>query len=160
MAGSSKDCEPGKNVYSAQFATVYTNPCCRLTNEIFNLKCNTVKIHKVLGFKLRGEWGLGQATMSLHSVCASREACACVKGKSVSVTIGACAQGSKGAERETLHWKSPQQLDKHACFKYSPKIYFSSYSQLFFRFVYSTFSSLFIHTRDRLRISMFVHVTH
>src|SRR4029434_8526621 len=33
------------------------------------------------------------------SVCASREACACVKGESVCVTIGACAQGSKGAER-------------------------------------------------------------
>src|SRR4029434_7164662 len=47
-ADSSKDCEPGKNVYSAQFVTVYKNPCCRLTNGIFNLKCNTVKIHKGL----------------------------------------------------------------------------------------------------------------
>src|SRR4029434_8560603 len=103
--------------------------CCRLTNGIFNLKCKTVKIHKGLGFELRGEWGLGQATMSWNSVCASREACACVKGKSVSVTIGACAQGSKGAERETLHWKSPYKLAKHACFKYSQKFTFPSNRQ-------------------------------
>src|SRR4029434_8091867 len=57
-------CEPGKNVYSAQFVTVYKNPCCRLTNGIFNLKCNTAKIHKGLGYKLRRGRCLGQATMS------------------------------------------------------------------------------------------------
>src|SRR4029434_3986184 len=156
MAGSSKDCEPGKNVYSAQFVTVYKNTCCRLTNGIFNLKCNTVKIHKGLGFKLRAEWGLVRPQCH-EIVCVRLEKLARV---SVSVRTGARRAGSEGADRDRLYWKSWEQLAKHACFKYSPKIYFSSYSQLFFRFVYSTFSSLFIHTRDRLRISMFVHVTH
>src|SRR4029434_8061131 len=104
MAGSSKDCEPGKNVYSAQFVTVYKNPCCRLTNGIFNLKCNTVKIHKLQAKERAGPWS-GHNVMK-WCVCVLPSFW-CVKGKSVSVTIGACAQGSKGAERETLHWKSP-----------------------------------------------------
>src|SRR4029434_6187749 len=75
MAGSSKDCEPGKNVYSAQFVTVYKNPCCRLTNGIFNLKCNTVKIHKLQAKERAGPWS-GHNVMK-WCVCVSRSLRVC-----------------------------------------------------------------------------------
>src|SRR4029434_2386113 len=51
-----KIAKPGENVYSSQFVTVYKNPCCRLTNGIFNLKCNTVKIHKLQAKERAGPW--------------------------------------------------------------------------------------------------------
>src|SRR4029434_9890172 len=90
MAGSSKDCEPGKNVYSAQFVTVYKHPCCRHTSGIFNLKYNTVKIHKLQAKERAGPW-------SGHNVM---KWCVCVLPSfwcvSVSVGIGTGAKEERG----------------------------------------------------------------